>query len=66
MKSPLKWELKNRNLKKGLCFPIFTVFIQIFAEKKSQISVQVACGDHIVLINQTDGICSSLNIKYEK
>ena len=28
--------------------------------KKSQISVQVACGDHIVLISQTDDICFQL------
>ena len=45
-------------------FVIFPrVFVQVFAGKKSQFSVQVARVDHIVLIRQTDDICFSLNIK---
>ena len=42
MKSPLKRVLKLEIWK--------TVFVQIFAGKKSQISVQVACNDHITWI----------------
>ena len=42
---------------------LFIVFVQIFAGEKSQISVQVACGHHIVLITLTDDICFSLYIK---
>ena len=34
MKIPLKRVLLNRKLKKGLCYPFFTVFVQIFLEKK--------------------------------
>ena len=52
----LKRVLYNRKLKKG-SVTLFTVFVQKFAEKKnSQISVQVASGDHIVFISQTDNI----------
>ena len=50
-------------IKKGSATPFFTVFVQIFAGEKSQISVQLACGDHIVLIRKTDDICFSLYIK---
>ena len=32
--------------------------------KKSQISVQVAWGDHTIFISQTNDICFTLNIKY--
>ena len=32
-KSPLKRVLLNRKLKKMVCYPFFTVFIQIFAGK---------------------------------
>ena len=59
----LKGILKPKIEKKWLCYPFFTVFVQIFAGKKSQILYQVACGDHIVLISQTDDICFSLYIK---
>ena len=38
---------------KMFCYFFCTVFVQIFAVKKSQILVQVACGDHIVLIGRT-------------
>ena len=51
MKSPLKMEPERPEICSDTC------------RKKSQISVQVACGDHIVSISQTDDNCFSLHIK---
>ena len=56
MKSPLKRVLYNRKLKKGLCYPFFTVFVKIFAGEKIANFSQSSLWDHIVLISQTDDI----------
>ena len=58
MESPLKSKIEKMAL-----LPHFTVFVQIFAGEKSQISVQVAFGDQIVFTRQTDDICFSFCIK---
>ena len=57
-----KGTLKPKIEKRAL-LPLFYCLCADIYRKKSQISVQVACGDHIVLISQTDNICFSLYIK---
>ena len=46
----------KRKIEKRTLLLRSTVLVQILARKKSQISVQVACRDHIILISQTDDI----------
>ena len=54
-KSFIKGTLKPKIEKRAL--------LPLFSGKKSQTSVQVACGDHIVLVRQTDNIGFSLYFK---
>ena len=61
IKSSVKGYFKTENRKKGSAPPFLPSLFR-YLQKKSQISVQVACGDHIVLINQTDDICFRLKI----
>ena len=63
MKNPLKRNFPTENRKKGgSATPFLLSLFRYFQKKNSQISVQVAYGDHIVT-NQTDDICFSLDIK---
>ena len=52
MGSPLKRALFNQTFKNGSGNPFLLSLIIYLQEKSSQISVQVACGDHIVLISK--------------
>ena len=47
-------------IEKKVCYPFLLSLFRFLQGKKSQISVQVASGDHIVLISIIDDICFSL------
>ena len=49
-------------IEKWLCCPFLS--LRYLQEKKSQISVQVASDDVIVLISQTNKICFRLNLRF--
>ena len=55
MKSTLKPKIEERAL-----LLLFYCLCSDICREKTLISVQVACGDHLVLTSQTDDICFSL------